>query len=193
MTPNNFFLSKIVFVEESVVCHRYAIANNEFVPNYNPDDPTTWILFVDANNLYGHGMSQPFPTGNFKFLSTKEIEQFDMSKTAATDDVGLILEVDLKYPVPLHELHNDYPLAAEKIKITHDMLSTYSQSLINKHSSTEKLAPNLNDKVKYVLHYENVRLYLELGMELVKVHRILQFSQSAWIKPYIDFNTTKRK
>ena len=102
-----------------------------------------------------------------------------MSKTAATDDVGFILEVDLKYPVHLHESHNDYPLAAENIKITHDMLSPYSQSLISKHSSTEKLALNPNYKTKYVLHYENLKLYLELGMELVKIHRILQFSQLA--------------
>ena len=76
-----------------------------------------------------------------------------MSKTAATDDVGFILEFDLKYPVHLHESHNDYPLAAEKIKFTHDILSPYSQSLINKHSSTGKLAPSLNDNIKYVLHY----------------------------------------
>ena len=138
-------------------------------------------------------MSQPLPTGNFKFLSPKEIEEFNMSKTAATDDVGFIFEVDLKYPEHLHESHNDYPLAAEKIKITHDMLSPYSHSLINKHSSTEKLAPNLNDKIKYVLHYENLRLYLELGMELFKIHRILQFSQSAWIKPYIDFKIQRNE
>ena len=176
---------QFLFVENSirggvsVVSHRHATANNEFVPNYNLDDPTTWILFVDANNLYGHAMSEPLPTGNFKFLSPKEIEKFDISKTASTDDVGFILEVDLKYPVHLHELYNDYHLAAEKIKITHDMLSPYSQSLINKHNSTEKLASNLNDKKKYVLHYENLRLYLKLGMELVKIHRILQLCQSA--------------
>ena len=101
--------------------------------------------------------------------------------------------ITFKYPVHLHESHNDYPLAAEKVKITHDMLFSYSKSLINKHSLTEKLAPNLNDKIRYVLHYENLRLYLELGLKLVKIHRILQFSQSAWIKRYIDFNTTKRK
>ena len=82
--------------------------------------------------IYSHAMSQSLPTENFKFLSQKEIEKFDMSKTAATDDVGFNLEVDLKYPVHLHELHNDYPLAAEKIKITHDVLSPYSQSLIIK-------------------------------------------------------------
>ena len=77
--------------------------------------------------------------------------------------------------------------------ITQDMLSPYSQSPINKYCSTKKLAPNLNDKIKNVLHYENLRLYLELGMELVKIRRILQFNQSAWIKPYIDFNTAKQK
>ena len=64
----------------SVVRHRHETANNEFVPSYNPDDPTSLILFVDAKNLYGHAMSQPLPTGHFKFLSPKEIEKFDMSK-----------------------------------------------------------------------------------------------------------------
>ena len=73
------------------------------------------------------------------------------------------------------------------------MLSPYSQSLINKDISTQKLEPNLNEKITYVLDYENLRLYQKLGMELVKIHRILQLSQSAWMKPYIDFNTTKRK
>ena len=114
-----------------------------------------------------------------------------MSKTAATDDIGFILEVDLQYPVHLHKSHNDYPLVAEKVKITQNMLSPYFKSLIS--SSTENLAPNLNDKIKYVLHYKNLRLYLELGMKLVKINRILQFRQSAWIKSYIDFNTAKRK
>ena len=103
--------------------HRHATANNEFVPDYNPEDPTSWILFVDANNLYGHAMSQPLSTGNFQFLSPKEIEEFDIGKTVATDDIGFILEVDLKCPVHLHESHNDYPLAADKLKITQDMLS----------------------------------------------------------------------
>ena len=118
----------------SVASHRHATANNEFVPDYKPDDPTSWMLFVDANNLYGHAMNQPLPTGNSQFPSPKEIEEFDIGKIVVTDDIGFILEVDLKYPVHLHESHNDYSLAAEKLKITHDMLSPYSKSLINKHS-----------------------------------------------------------
>ena len=73
-------------------------------------------------------MSQPLPIGNFQFLSPKEIEEFyTIAKIVATDDIGFILEVDLKYPVHLHESHNDYPLAAEKVKITQDMLSPYSK------------------------------------------------------------------
>ena len=107
----------------SVVGHRHATAKNEFVSNYNPDGPTSSILFVNAINLYGHEISQPLSTGNFKFLSQKEIEEFYMSKASATDDVGFILEFDLKYPAHLHESLNDYPLTAGTIKITHDILS----------------------------------------------------------------------
>ena len=100
----------------------------------------------------------PFQQENFQFLSPKTIEEFDIAKTVATDDIGFILEVNLKYPVHLHESHIDYPFAAEKVKITQDMLTPYSKSLINEHSSIEKLASNLNDKINDVLHYENVRL-----------------------------------
>ena len=79
---------QFVFVENSirggvsVVSHRHATANNEFVPDYNPDDPTSWILCVDANNLYCHAMSQPLTTGIFQFLSPKEIEEFDVTKNS---------------------------------------------------------------------------------------------------------------
>ena len=111
---------QFLFVENSirggvsVVSHRHVTANNVFLPDCNPDDSSSWILFVDANNLYGHTMSQPLPTGDFKFLSPKEIEEFHMSNTAATDDIGFILEVDLKYQIHLHESHNDYPLLLKR-------------------------------------------------------------------------------
>ena len=72
--PEQFlFVENSIRGEASVVSHRHATANNELVSDYNPDDPISWILFVDANNLYGHAMSQPLPTGNFQFLSQKEI------------------------------------------------------------------------------------------------------------------------
>ena len=107
--------------------------------------------------------------------------------------MGYILEVDLKYPPHLHELHNDYPLAPEKVQITKEMLSPYAKSFLKDHILMEKLIPNLNDKTKYVSHYVNLKHYIRLGLRLTKVHRVLTFKQSACMKPYIDFNTDKRQ
>ena len=138
-------------------------------------------------------MSDSLPLEDFTFLPEDEVASFDMDSTTKSDDYGHILEVDLKYPEHLHDSHSDYPLAAEKLKITTEMLSAYSSSLTNNHVNSEKLLPNLFDKTNYVVHYENLRLYLKRGLQLVKVFRILKLRQSAWIKPYIDFHTAKRR
>ena len=110
---------------------------------------------------------------------------------------GYILEVDFEHPDELHELHNDSPLAPEKLEIGHDMLSQHCSDIANKYDikigCVNKLAPNLGNKSKYVLHYKNHQLYLSLGMKLVSVHRILKLKQSYWLKKYIDFNKGKRK
>ena len=138
-------------------------------------------------------MSEVLPIGDFTFLPEDEVASFDLDLTTKSDDYGYILQVDLKYPEHLHDSHSGYPLAAEKLKITKEMLSAYSSSLTSNHVTSEKLSPNLYDKTNYVLHYENLRFYLKYGLQLVKVHRILKFRQSAWIKPYIDFNTARRQ
>ena len=79
----------------------------------------------------------------------------------------------------MHDLHSDYPLAAEKLKINRDMLSPYSESLVGERlMAQEKLSPNLYDKTKHVTHYENLKFYLEAGMKLKKIHRIMSFTQS---------------
>ena len=97
----------------------------------------------------------------------------------------------------MHDLHNDYPLTPEKLEITHNMLSKYCSNIANKYgikiAGVNKLVSNLGNKSKYVVHYRNLRLYLSLGIELTKVHRILGFKQPDWIKKHIDFNTDKRK
>ena len=111
-------------------------------------------------------------------------------------DVGYILEVDLKYPDELHDLHNDYPLDPERLAVTNDILSNYYKSIADrfeiKVGDIRKFIPNLGNKTKYVLHYKNLQLYLSLGIKLTKIHRTLQFKQSDWMKKYIDFNTKKR-
>ena len=107
-----------------------------------------------------------------------------------------MLEVDLKYPDKLHELHNDYPLAPEKLAVSSDMLSNYCKRIADKYEikvgDVKKLIPNLGNKTNYVVHYRNLQLYLSLGMKLTKIHRVLKFKQSDWMKKYIDFNTEKR-
>ena len=109
----------------------------------------------------------------------------------------MILELDLEYPNELHDLHNDYPLGPEKVKVTKNMLSDYCKKIANKYNisngQVHRLIPTLNDKKEYVLHYQNLQLYLNLGLKITKIHRVLEFNQSPWLKQYIDFNTEKRK
>ena len=97
----------------------------------------------------------------------------------------------------MHDIHNDYPLAPEKINIPKEWLSDYCLKIANAHNITtgtvKKLVPNLMNKNNYVIHYRNLQQCLELGMKLKKIHRILKFKQKDWMKPYIDFNTRKRK
>ena len=108
-----------------------------------------------------------------------------------------ILEVDLKYPHSLNDLHNDYPLCPEKIEVTYDMLSNCCKEIVNwydiKVGGVTKLIPSLNDKVRYPVHYKNLLYYLSLGMKLVKIHRILSFKQSNWLNVFTDFNSKKRR
>ena len=115
----------------------------------------------------------------------------------SNSSTGYILEVDLEYPQELHDIHNDYPLAPEKINIPKEWLSDYSLEIANAHNITtgtvKKLVPNLMNKNNYVIHYRNLQQCLELGMKLKKIHRILKFKQKDWMKPYIDFNTERRK
>ena len=109
----------------------------------------------------------------------------------------MILEVDLEYPQELHDLHNHYPVAPEKTKVSKNMLSEYCKKIAEKYKistgQVNKLIPTLNDKKEYVLHYRNLQLCLDLGLKIMKVNRVLEFNQSPWLKQYIDFNTEKRK
>ena len=165
----------ILFIEKgirggvSMISKRYARANNKYIPeSYDPQKPSNYISYMDANNLYGWAMSQSLPTGNFRWL--KENEPFKHNK-------GYILEVDFSYPEDLHDNHNDLPLAPENIKI----------------GDVHKLVPHLGKREKYVIHNSNLKLYEKLGLKLEKIHRILEFDESPWMKPYIDLNTKKRQ
>ena len=181
----------------SYIANRYGNANNKYMKEYNEKAPSKYTMYLDANNLYGWVMSQYLPTGNFKWMTDKEISRIDPGKYKADGKKGLILEVDLEYPQELHDMHNDYPVCPEKVKVSNNMLSAYCKKIAEKYNISiglvSKLIPLLRDKKEYVLHYRNLQLYLDLSLKIKKVHLVLKFDQSPWLKQYIEFNTEKRK
>ena len=165
------------------ISKRYAEANNKYMKDYNPDVESSYIQYLDANNLYGWAMSQQLPTHGFKWMSniTKEkvMEILEKANHSMLNmgRKGYIFEVDLEYPSNLWEDHNDYPLAPEKMVV----------------NGVEKLLCHFKPRKNYVVHYRNLRQYLELGMRITAVHRGISFYQSSWMEPYIRKNTELRK
>ena len=126
-----------------------------------------------------------------------KISKIDLGKYKADGKKGLILEVDLEYTQELHDIHNDHPVTPEKAKVSNNMLSAYCKKIAEKYNIiiglVSKLIPTWRDKKEYLLHYHNLQLYLDLGLKIKKVHQVLKFDQSPWLKQYIDFITEKRK
>ena len=189
------FIEKGMHGGVSYIANQYGNANNKYMKEYNEKAPSKYIMYLDANNLYGWAMSQYLPTGNFKWMTDKEISKIDLGKYKADGKKGLILDIDLEYPQELHDIHNDYPVAPENVKVSNNMLSAYCKKIAKKYNISiglvSKLVPTLRDKKEYVLHYRNFQLYLDLSLKIKKVHRVLKFDQSPWLKQYIDFNTEK--
>ena len=180
----------------SMVSKRHARANNPAVEGYDPEKSNSHILYLDANNLYGWAMSQPLPTGGFQWVEDCDRLADSVKNLPADGAEGYILEVDLEYPQGLHDEHNSYPLAPERMVVQKEWMSDYQQDLLGvgvAPTEVEKLVPNLRDKERYVLHYRNLQLYLSLGMRVKKVHRALRFEQSPWMELYIRMNTELRK
>jgi hypothetical protein len=167
-------IDMVLMVEEgirggvSMISTRYGEANNKYMDTYDESKSPKYIQYLDANNLYGWAMSQKMPTHRFKWMNESEIENWKKHPC--------ILEVDLEYPTQYHNLHNDYPLAPERLTIR----------------GVEKLVPNLRNKTKYVVHHETLKAYEGLGLRITKVHRAIKFEESAWMKQYIDLNTQLR-
>ena len=173
-------IGKYLFIEKglrggiSCIAKRYAKANNKYTKNYDPKKPSKFIIYLDTNNSYGWGLSAYLPYGEFKWF--KNVDGFDVNSIGEKSEIGYFLEVDLEYPDELHKLHNDYPLAPEKLAVSSDVLSKYFQGIADKYGikvgDVKKSIPNLGDKTKYVLYYRNLQLYLPLGMKLTKIHSV---------------------
>ena len=153
----------------------YDDADVEFVNQYLNKNLTKWVKgisrdgedqsihipYMDANNLYGWAMSQPLPIRDFKWMSGEELEKWR--------NYGCILEVDLEYPEELHDKHNEYPLAPERMEV----------------NKVDMLIPNLNNKEKYIIHHKSIKQCLNQGLKLTKVHRGVKFIEEPWLKKYI--------
>ena len=170
----------------SYIANRYGKANNKYMREYDDKAPSKYIMYLDANNLYGWAMSQYLPTGGFKWMTDKQINKIDLAKYNENSEKGLIIEVDLEYPKELHNLHNDYPLAAERVCVNNNMLSEYCKRISTKYNIStglvHKLIPTLSNKEKYVLHYRNLQLYLTLnrpgyvGMCILDLSKTLMYN-----------------
>lgn len=170
---------KISFVKTGIrggisqCSNRHAKANNKYMSDYDHTKASSYLTYLDANNLYGWAMSQYLPINGFEWVNVDV--DFNIPSTS---NVGYILEVDLEYPKNLHDLHSDLPLCPQNISIG--------------DTNEIKLVLNLYNKNKYVIHYRNLQQCLELGMKLVKIHRVLKFNQSPWLEKYIKLNTDLR-
>ena len=153
---------------------KYASANNKYMGDrFDPRSESSYLQYLDANNLYGWAMSQPLLTGGFKWVDVNPNEVFEL---ATRTDKGYLLEVDVSYPEEMHNPHNDLPFMCERMEI----------------NRVEKLVPNLRDKKSYVIHIQALNQVLQHGLRLDRIHQAIEFDQSPWLKAYIDFNTQLR-
>ena len=174
----------LLMVEEGIrggICHaiqRYAKANNKYMNDYDRKKKSSYIQYLDANNLYGKAMTEKLPVKGFRWMEDiSKINEDFVKVYNKNDNKGYILDVDVDYPSKLQNLHSDLPFLPERMVI----------------NNTKKLVCNLNNKKNYIVHINVLKQALDHGLKLKKVHRIIEFEQEAWLKEYIDANTELRK
>ena len=189
-------IDQYLFIERGIrggisqISHRHATANNKYMSTYDETKEESSIIYLDANNLYGHAMCQYLPYKEFEWSD----EAWTREMIMALDDQGykgFLFSVDLHIPNHLHDHFNNYPPCAENISIKKEDLSEWQQEGYNE-TKIKKLCLSLNDKTDYVVNYRYLKLVLSLGVELVKVNKVLKYSQSNFMEKYIMKNTNLR-
>lgn len=167
----------LLFIEKGIrgslvqCSNRYAKANNKYMQSdYNPNEKDSYLMYFDLNNRYGAAMSHSLPYSQYQW--EKDCDSFDVNNISNDSDWGYILEVDLEYPSTLCPERIVPPLPQCKLP---------------------KLLTTFFSKYNYVIHYRNLKRCLQSRLKLKKIHRILKFRQSPWLKKYIDLNTELRK
>ena len=163
------------------ICHaiqRYAKANNKYLNDHDKNKESSYIQYLDANNLYGMAMSEKLPVKGFKWMTDISIMNEEFVKSCNKNSgKGYILKVDVDYPHELQNLHSDLPFLPERMVV----------------NNTKKLICNLQDKKDYVIHINVLKQALDHGLKLIKVNQLIEFDQEAWLKEYINFKTELRK
>ena len=158
---------------------------------YVISDEKKKILYKDANDLYGHSMSESLPYDEIKFDNIVKLE--DILNTPDDSDIGYFIEVDLKYPDNIEEKTKHFPFAPLNKKINPDNFSDYMKKIkADTFTQTKKLICDWSDKKNYLVHYRMIRFYVRHGMIVDKALSVNSFKQSKWLEKYISFNTQKR-
>ena len=158
---------------------------------YVKSDENKKILYVDANNLYGHSMSQFLPYDEIKF--EKDIRLDIILNTPDDSEIGYFLEVNLKYSDDIKQKTTDFPFCPENKKINPNKYNEYMKSIKpGNYTKSKKLICDWSNKKKYLIHYRMLKFYIRHGMIVAKIHEIISFKQSRWLEKYITFNTQKR-
>ena len=145
---------------------KYASANNKYMRDrFDPKFERSYLQYLDANNLHGWAMSQPLPTGGFRWV---DVNPKEISELATRTDKGYILELDVSYPKELHNPHNNLPFMCKRMEI----------------NGVEKLVPNLRNKKNYVIHIQPLAQALQHELRLDRIHQAIEFDQSPWLKTY---------
>ncbi|XP_021958588.2 uncharacterized protein LOC110854461 [Folsomia candida] len=185
---------------------RAAQANNKYMgEKYDETKTSSYISFLDINNLYGSAMCSALPEKDYKWLTEYELDRVRANPSAFVNslkddaETGYFFEVDLEIPPTIHNKLNDYPPAPTKRCVSKDELTPHQlkqmQDLHIPESTfkNSKLVADLLPKQHYVTHYRNLKMYIKLGLVVTKVHRAVKFSQRDWMKAFILFNTEMRK
>ena len=178
---------------------KYSSANNKYMPNYNPKVLSSFLMYLDANNLYGYAMCRKLPLNKFKWVDNANeliTKEFILNYNEETNATGYLLDVDIEYPKELHNNHSDFPFLPVKNKLNKST-TRYSKAIQNQRKrnseflpkQTEKLLYTIEDKDRYIAQTTLVQQALKYGLELKKVHRAISFYQSKFLKPYIMLNT----
>ena len=146
--------------------------------NHDKDKESSYLVYVDANNLYGQSMCKKLPVSDFEYMDGISIFTEDFIKNYdENNDKGYIFVVYVEYPRNLYKLHSHLPFLPKRMKV----------------GNCTKLVCNLQDKENYPVHIFVLKQALNHGLKLSKVHSIIKFAQKDWLKPYIDMNTELRK